>query len=446
MTARELALSVVRDVFPPAPGGIERSAQASFDYRARRTQLSDRDRAFAAELAYGAIKMRRTLDWYLDPFLGDRADGTPLSVTGGVIREVLRLAIYELAYTRADEHATVFEFVNLAKRYGHRGLANLVNAVLRRFLRERPAEPRRERFESERDYLATRYSLPTWLVRQWQEVFGTEVETICAAVNDPAAPAVVVNALKATPDQAALRLESMGVSTSRSTLVDEVLLVDRGRVSALGGDGAWWPQSESSAMAVDVLRPQPGEAVLDVCSGRGNKTLQIGARLAGHGTLLCVERDARKVRELTGRLEQAGVAAGVVVGDATAEILPPSRRFDRVLLDAPCSGTGVVGRHPEARWKKQGTDGERLALTQRALLERMARHVYPGGALVYAVCSTDPRETTEVIDGFLVRENFERGLIPAAYERFVTDAGDVLIPPGLNGRDGFYIARLERRA
>lgn len=446
MTARELALSVVRDVFPPAPGGVERGAQASFDYRARRTQLSDRDRAFAAELAYGAIKMRRTLDWYLDPFLGDRAHGTPLSATGGVIREVLRLAIYELAYTRADEHATVFEFVNLAKRYGHRGLGNLVNAVLRRFLRERPAEPRRERFESEQEYLATRYSLPTWLVRQWQRVFGTEVETICAAVNDPAAPAVVVNALKAAPDQAALQLESMGIETRRSTLVDEVLLVERGRASALGGDGAWWPQSESSAMAVDVLRPQPGEAVLDVCSGRGNKTLQIGARLAGQGSLLCVERDARKVRELTGRLEEAGVAAGIVVGDATAEILPPSHCFDRVLLDAPCSGTGVVGRHPEARWKKQGTDGERLALTQRALLERMAHHVYPGGALVYAVCSTDPRETTEVIDGFLAREDFERGLIPAAYERFMTDAGDVLVPPGLDGRDGFYIARVERRA
>src|SRR5580700_3688580 len=148
MTARELALSVVRDVFPPAPGGIERSAQASFDYRARRTQLSDRDRAFAAELAYGAIKMRRTLDWYLDPFLGDRAHGTPLGARG-VIREVLRLAIYELAYTRADEHATVFEFVNLAKRYAHRGLANLVNAVLRRFLRERPAAPVRELFLDE---------------------------------------------------------------------------------------------------------------------------------------------------------------------------------------------------------------------------------------------------------------------------------------------------------
>jgi 16S rRNA (cytosine967-C5)-methyltransferase len=168
MTARELALGVARDVFPP-PGSnaVERTAQAAFDYRARRSELSDRDRAFAAELAYGAIKMRRTLDWYLEPFLSARRDTEgPLSTTGAV-RELLRLAVYELVYTRADEYATVFEFVNLAKRISHRGLSGLVNAVLRRFLRERPAQPQREQFENEREYLAARYSLPTWLVRQW---------------------------------------------------------------------------------------------------------------------------------------------------------------------------------------------------------------------------------------------------------------------------------------
>ncbi len=198
-------------------------------------------------------------------------------------------------------------------------------------------------------------------------------------------------------------------------------------------------------MPVDVLGPQPGEAVLDACSGRGNKTLQIGARMGDQGGLLCIERDARKVATLTGRLEKAGVTAAIVTGDATTEILPPDRRFDRILVDAPCSGIGVVGRHPEARWKKQPTDGERLAATQRALLEAMARHVHPGGALVYAVCSTDPRETTQVIDSFLAHENFERGLVPAGYAPFCTDAGDVLVPPGLAGRDGFYIARVERR-
>ncbi|MBV8498660.1 MAG: hypothetical protein JO003_05350 [Candidatus Eremiobacteraeota bacterium] len=439
MNARELALNVVRDVFPP-PGqrAVERGAQASFDYRARRAAQSDRDRAFAAELAYGAIKMRRTLDWYLEPFLVSQRN------IPAVVREVLRLAIYELRYTRADEHATVFEFVNLAKRHAHRGLANLVNAVLRSFLRQNPPEPRRDRFDGDEEYLATRYSLPTWIVRQWGALFGANTERICAAVDDPPAVALLINALKATPHEAARRLADLGVETRPSAFVGETLLLKRGGLPP-DGDGAWWPQSESSAMAVDVLGPQPGERILDVCSGRGNKALQIGARLAAEGALLCVERDERKVSTLRRRMEEAGIVGGVVTGDATAEALLGDARFDRILIDAPCSGIGLLGRHPEARWKKAGSDGERLSLTQRALLERMAGHVYPGGALVYAVCSTDPRETTEVIEDFLARDNFERGLIPAAYERLLTAEGDVLVPPGIEGLDGFFIARLERR-
>ncbi|HLY01452.1 MAG TPA: transcription antitermination factor NusB [Candidatus Cybelea sp.] len=439
MTARELALRVVGDVFPTS-GESARGAHAAFDYRVRRAGLSSRDVAFAAELAYGAIKMRRTLDWYINPLLT-----RPLSELPAAIAEILRLAVYELVYTRADEHATLFEFVNLAKRFGHRGVGNLVNAVLRRFLRERPPVPGRELFVDEDEYLATRYSLPTWLVRQWREVFSGRLEEICRAVNAPAGPALVVNVLRATMDDAAAQLAAAGVETRRSPLVAESLLVERGQISEAAGDGRWWPQSESSAMVADVLAPQPGESILDVCSGRGNKALQIGARLAGDGTLLCVEGDPRKAATLAQRLERADVVAGIVTGDATQALLPREQHFDRVLLDAPCSGTGIVGRQPEARWKKQSTDGERLAITQRALLEQAARHVDPSGTLVYAVCSTDPRETTEVMEWFLARENFERGPVPAAYEPLLTDAGDVLVPPGIDGRDGFYIARLVPR-
>jgi 16S rRNA (cytosine967-C5)-methyltransferase len=445
VNARELALSVVRDVFqPPGSSLPERTAQESLDYRARKSGASQQDRAFATELAYGAIKMRRTLDWYLEPFVGSRSQPLPPA-----IREVLRLAVYELAFTKADVHATVFEFVNLAKRYGHRGLANLVNAVLRSFLRERPPPPVRELFELEEEYLGVRYSLPTWLARHWRNLFGERVEEICSAVNDPPQAALCVNVLKNSRDEAAAALSAKNIPVRPSVVVAESLLIDA--PSAIGAlereaDGRWWPQSESSAMPVDVLNPQPGEAILDVCSGRGNKALQIGARLAGEGTLLCIERDAGKAAVLERRLQQAGVAAGTIIGDATGDLLERGQRFDRILVDAPCSGIGVVGRHPEARWKKLGTDGERLALTQRAVLERVAPHVHDGGALVYAVCSTDPRETTEVVDWFLARENFERGLIPAAYESHITRDGDVLIPPGIEGRDGFFISRLERRS
>jgi len=435
MNAREVALHAVRDVFPaPGSGSIERGAQEALDYRARKGRLDVRDRAFATELCYGAIKMRRALDWYLAPFIGERKEPLPPAIA-----EILRLAVYEIVYTRADEHATVFEFVNLAKRYGHRGVGNLVNAVLRTFLRERPPEIARESFASDDDYVGTRYSLPSWLVRQWRATFGKALESICAAVNEPARMAITLNLL---------REELPDVAFARSEIVPESLLVeDAAWVSSheARAKGAWWIQSESSAMPAGVLNPQPGEAILDVCSGRGNKALQIGGRLHGEGTLLCIERDERKAAVLQARLAEAGIAAGVLIGDATDELLAPGQQFDRVLVDAPCSGNGVVGRHPEARWKKQPGDGERLALTQRAILDRIGTAVHSGGALVYAVCSSDPRETIEIVEWFWSRHNFERGIIPASYESFLTDAGDVLVPPGLNGRDGFYIARLERR-
>src|SRR5581483_1441906 len=208
--------------------------------------------------------------------------------------------------------------------------------------------------------------------------------------------------------------------------------------------GSWWMQSESSAAVAAVLDPQPGDAVLDVCSGRGSKALQLGMRLAGAGRLVCVERDPRKAAVLARRADEAGVAVDIVTGDAN-DVPLPDGTFDRALLDAPCSGMGVTGRHPEARWKKRPSDGERLSAMQRALLDRTARCVRGGGTLAYAVCSTDPRETTEVVESLIARGEFHRETLPAAFEPFATAAGDVLIRPGIGGRDGFYIARLVRQ-
>lgn len=442
MNAREIALAVVRDVFAPPGSHIrERGAQEALDYRARQARADARDRAFATELAYGAIKMRRALDWYLAPLLGERAATLPPAIC-----EILRLATYEVVYTQADAHATVFEFVNLAKRFGHRGLGNLVNAVLRTLLRAPVTRPQPQDFDSMEEYFGTAYSLPTWLVRQWQGVFGERTEAVCAAVNDPARVAVTVNTMKSNRDEVARTLLANGIVTEPSPLVAESLVAERaGGLPGLQAeaDGRWWLQSESSAAVVVALDPHPGEALLDVCSGRGSKSLQMGARLDGSGQLTCVDRDRRKAAVLTQRAAEAEIAAASVIADATLWESP--QRFDRALVDAPCSGVGVVGRHPEARWKKQGTDGERLAATQRALLGRTAGWVRGGGTLVYAVCSTDPRETTEVMQWFLALYPFTRTALPPALESFATPEGDVLIPPGIAGRDGFYISSAVRQ-
>ncbi len=441
MTAREVALLVARDVFAPQHGNAERGAQEALDYRLGKSTLDARDRAFATLLAFGAIKMRRAVDWYLQPYVGERRAELP-----AVIAEVLRLAVYELRFASGTPHAAVSQWVNLAKHYGHRGTAGLVNAVLRGFLRDDPRSPVREDFSNDDDYLGTLYSYPTWLVRQWRETFGSEqLEQILEGANAPAQSAVVCNRARTTRENVAQWFRQRGAQAELSSLAEDAVLVSDGSLARGGereADGAWWVQSESSATVADILNAQQGETIADVCSGRGSKALQTAARLNGDGELIAIEQDERKLRALLARAQQAQLGLATVTGDATQPIL--DRRFDRVLIDAPCSGTGVVGRHPEARWRKQNTDGERLASVQRAMLDALANNVYEGGALVYAVCSTDPRETAVLINEFLRDHPFERGLIPERFSQLQTPAGDVLIPPGICGREGFYIARLER--
>lgn len=440
MTARDTALQVVRDVFPVQ--GTERGAQEALDYRLRKAGLDARDRAFATMLAFGAVKMRRTLDWYLQPYVGERAKPLP-----PVIAEIARMAVFELRFTSAQPHAVVSEWVNLAKIYGHRGTAGLVNAVLRGFLRDNPAAPQPQDFANEDDYLGAAFSYPTWLVRRLRETFGSEkLPQILEACNAPPQSAVVVNRARTTREEIAAWFTHRGAAAELSPVAEDAVLVsDASLAHAAESEacGTWWVQSESSAMVADVVNAQPGEAIADACSGRGSKALQSAARLKGDGTLICIEHDARKAAALERRAKEAELPLALIIGDAAAPIL--QQRFDRILIDAPCSGIGVVGRHPEARWRKRPEDGERLALTQRALLEALVPHLYEGGAIVYAVCSVDKRETIDVIEWFARTHNVQRGLIPARLAEFETEAGDVLVPPGCGGRDGFFVARLERR-
>ncbi|MGC8485656.1 MAG: transcription antitermination factor NusB [Candidatus Baltobacteraceae bacterium] len=446
VSAREVALLVVRDVFPGEPGVEARPAQAALAYRAQRGKLDARDRRFATELSYGAIKMRRALDDALRPFLKERAKSLP-----STIQELLRLAVYELRYTQPDVHATLFEWVNLAKRYGHQGLGSLVNAVLRSYLREPTPEPQRDRYADIDDYYGALFSLPTWLVRRLHGRFGDElIERICREANDPPAHALVALGER---EPLLEMMTARGMHASRSVLARDAVLVRASESAALdlveSASLPFWVQSESSAAIVDILDPQRGESVLDCCSGRGNKALQIGMRIGPNGTLLCVDRDARKIAVLQQRFEENRrfaelPAPAVVVGDAAEPALvPPEMLFDRVLLDAPCTALGVVARHPEARWRRRPEDVERMAALQAALLAAISPHVKIGGRIVYAVCSTDERESTNPIDAFLAAGKFQRVPLPASLAALADPNGDLLTAP-IDGRDGFFAACMER--
>jgi 16S rRNA (cytosine967-C5)-methyltransferase len=442
MNAREFALDVVRDVFPVK--GTPRGAHEAFDYRARRSNLDARDRAFAAELTYGTIKARRYVDWVLEPYVGERDDTLPPT-----IREILRLGVYQLRRMNVAAHAAVSETVGLAKAHGHLGTAGLVNAVLRRVAEEQKREPEREEFSSEDDYLATLYSFPTWIVATMRRAFGGDLlESILTGLNAQAQPALRVNLTRATPPEAIAALAERGVSVRESQLVGEMLLIEEGTATTLLDDERlrWEPQGEIAAVPVDVLDPRAEERIVELCSGRGNKTLQMVGRTNDRGTLEAIERDPRKIAQAQKRLEALDVTSvRSVQADATA--LAGAADAQRVLVDAPCSGLGILGRQPEARWRKDQSDAQALLPLQAALLEAAARRVAAGGTLVYSVCTVDSREGVERVDALLAQHgDFARANFAPRYARWQTPAGDLLIPPGIDRQDGFFIAHLERTA
>jgi 16S rRNA (cytosine967-C5)-methyltransferase len=439
-SARNVAFAVIRDVFGPEARG----AAESLDRHLRKSSLDPRDRAFVTELAYGTIERRRWLDWQLEPYLGARAAKLPQ-----MIAEILRLGTYQLRAMRVHEYAAVSESVQLARRFGHPGTAGLVNAVLRRVATD-PERPVTEAdFASADDLLGTRASLPTWIVRMWRERFGdAQLQAILDGVNRPAATGLSIDRRKTTRDATIARLAEYGIGAVRSAFAaDAIVLTAAVPTPALRealGDRAEL-HSEAACFPVDLLDPQPGERILEACSGRGNKTLQLASAIGDRGTIVSIDTDARKISRAQARLAEAGVSSVTLrTGDASA--LDGSETFDAILVDAPCSGLGIIGRQPEARWRKSPDDGARLAPAQRALIDAAARALAPGGRLVYAVCSTDPREGEGVIDPFLAAHpDLERAALPERYAPLATPAGDVLVAPGIEGRDGFFIAVMRRR-
>jgi 16S rRNA (cytosine967-C5)-methyltransferase len=439
-SARNVAFAVIRDVFGPDARG----AAESLDRHLRKSSLDPRDRAFVTELAYGTIERRRWLDWQLEPYLGARAAKLPQ-----MIAEILRLGTYQLRAMRVHEYAAVSESVQLARRFGHPGTAGLVNAVLRRVSTDPEREVTEADVSSPDDLLGTRASLPTWLVRMWRERFGeANVQAILDGVNGPAATGLSIDRRKTTRDETIARLAEYGIVALPSAFaVDAIVLSTAVPTPALRealGDRAEL-HSEAACFPVDLLDPQPGERILEACSGRGNKTLQLASAIGDRGTIVSIDTDARKISRAQARLAEAGVSS-VTLRTGDASVLDGSETFDAILVDAPCSGLGIIGRQPEARWRKSPDDGGRLAPQQRALVDAAALALAPGGRLVYAVCSTDAREGEGVVDPFLAgHPELERAPLPERYAALATPAGDVLVAPGIEGRDGFYIAVMRRR-
>ncbi len=440
LTAREAALQalyrVERDgaflnlALPPLLGG-----------------LPPREWALARELASGTVRRRNTLDWSLELFLKH-----PLSKLTVWIRNLLRLSAYQLLYLdRIPAHAAVDEAVKLARRYGHRGVAGLANAVLRRLAGAANDLPWPDPVRWPVEHLVLQSSHPSWLVERWFRRFGPEeVRYLCEANNIPPPLALRPNLLRTGPAALKEILAAEGVPSGFSPRLPGVLLArPDGALSDLASfrEGLFTVQGESSALVAPLLQPQPGEHIVDLCSAPGGKSTHLAELMGDRGLITAVDLHAHRLGLVERAARRLGLTAiKTLLADGTrigaAGLQPPHR----ILVDAPCSGLGVIRRLPELKWRRRPVDLERLPRLQLDLLGAAAALLRPGGLLLYSVCTFEPEETAGVADAF-----------SAAHPRFSPQPPGLLLPPGVkagftaapggiylyphrHGLDGFFMA------
>jgi 16S rRNA (cytosine967-C5)-methyltransferase len=394
------------------------------------SRLSGADRGLLQELVYGAVRWQRTLDW----LIARKTDGRPQKPA---LQILLRLGLYQIFWlSRIPDHAAVNETVEIARRQGFSSQAGFVNAILRGYLRERD-ETQRALAELKQSDPALAASHPAWLCARWEKHFGIEpLAQLLEWNNTPPSTFARVNTLRGDPEQLREQWEREKVSArlvptawAGQTLVYELQSFPPLASLPSFREGRFYVQDPSTLLAVALLDPQPGENILDLCSAPGGKTTLIAERMQNHGTVLAHDTAPDRLRLVEENCRRLGVTCVTSVLPSTLNS-QPSTHFDRILIDAPCSNTGVMRRRVDLRWRIRETEIARLRATQLQLLREAVPGLKLGGTLVYSTCSLEPEENAELVREF-VQENQTMRL---QLEHSLT--------PWADHTDGAYVARL----
>lgn len=425
---RQIAVEILRQRRPG--GGF---TEDLLEPALAKTGLSSVDRALCQELVYGIVRWQAALDW----LIARRTDGRRQNP---VLQNLLRLGLYQIFWLdRIPPHAAVNETVELARRGGFGAQAGFVNAVLRGCLRE-AGVARKLLEELKTSQPAIGWSHPAWLVTRWQKRWGAERTTqLLKWNNQPPKIYARANTLNIDAGKLLQRWQTEKVeydSVRRGWLEDNLVFELKSHPSLAElpsfQQGHFYVQDPSTLLAVTELNPQPGETILDFCAAPGGKTMFIAQLMHNEGRIVAQDVSEERLKLVQENCARLGVTCVEFCGRRDDKARSPNSEFDKILVDAPCSNTGVMRRRVDLRWRLRQGEFKRLQEAQLDLLRQAAPRLKPGGVLVHSTCSLEPEENREVVKQFLqanqdFKLEFERELLP-----FVDDA------------DGAFVARLKK--
>jgi 16S rRNA (cytosine967-C5)-methyltransferase len=413
----------------------------------RMAHLSQPDKNLCHAIVFGVLRHRNFLDFIIESFAR-----IPLTRMDLPVLMVLRMALFQLRFLdRVPDFAAIDTGVTLIKARNGRKTAGFVNGVLRNAVRRFHTLALPEPDTSLLDHITVVHSIPEWLARRWLDRYGPDqILELCRTINQVPPLTLRVNTRKITRSALSDTLRAAGLSVQFTTLSPEGLSITEPgiRVDKLPGydQGLFAVQDEAAQLVSLMLDPRPGETVLDACAGLGGKTLHLAQLMKNQGQIMAMDTDPDKLSLLQAEALRLGVDA---VQCRTLDLMKSDASdfpgyFDRVLVDAPCTGLGVLRRNPDTKWKRSIQDIQRMAAQQKKLLNAAANRVRPGGTLVYAVCSGETEENEQVVAAFLKkRKDYELSPVQECFglpmDRYLKT-----FPNGMN-MDGFFGARFKRQ-
>ncbi|MGL6172988.1 MAG: 16S rRNA (cytosine(967)-C(5))-methyltransferase RsmB [Cellulosilyticaceae bacterium] len=409
------------------------------------------DRAFMNEIIYGTIKYRITLDYVINQF-----SKTPVKKMKPFVRSLMRMSAYQILYLdKVPASAAINEAVKVMHRRKMSNLSGFVNGVLRNIDRNKANINYPDAKKEPVNALAVQYSMPEWLIAMWLEDYGVEkTQKICEALNERAKVCIRVNELLSSKEALMKELEAVGITLEAGELLPAESMYMTGATS-IGQlpafkAGHFAVQDESATLVGHVVNPQPGEVILDVCSAPGGKSTHMAMLMKNEGTIISTDVHEHKIEIIAKNAKRLGVQIiQPTLQDGTAQNEAWLKHFDKILLDAPCSGLGIIKRKPDIRYSKTKEDVEAIADLQKQLLKQSVAYLKDEGILIYSTCTISKQEN----EGIIKYAVEELGLsldsimpyIPEILKQDVEEEAYIQIMPDAAQTDGFFIARFRKR-